>query len=191
MNEPLGLEPRTVRVVAYDDRWPDLFAGEAARVAHAVHAAGLPPLVLEHVGSTSVPGLAAKPILDIAAGYRVGTPAAIHVPALEQLGYIHRGDGGLPGREFFRRGELRSHHLHLVELGGVHWTRYLAFRDALRADPMLRDAYARLKQSLATRFPRDRESYIAGKTEFVERVLRAAGAGAADDVTPSQGEGRS
>ena len=95
-----------------------------------------------------------------------------YVAVFASLGYMHRGDGGLPGREFFRRGALRSHHLHLVEHDGVHWSRYLRFRDALRANPALRDAYAELKRALAGEFPRDREAYITGKTDFVERVLR-------------------
>lgn len=173
MSEPLGLESKTVRVVPYDARWPELFRAEAARITHAIAAAGLPGLVLEHVGSTAVPGLAAKPILDLAAGRPGAVPAAAYVPVLESMGYIHRGDGGIPGREFFRRGALRSHHIHLVEHDGLHWRRYLRFRDALRSDPALREAYAELKRALATRHPRDREAYIAGKTEFVEAALRA------------------
>ena len=173
MHEPLGLESKTVRVVSYDDRWPDLFDAEAARIVGAVTSAGLPPLAIEHVGSTAVPGLAAKPILDLAAGRPPDILSRTYIPILESLGYIYRGDGGLPGREFFRRGMLRSHHIHLVELGGTHWSRYLRFRDALRADPALRDAYADLKRVLAVQFPRDREAYIAGKADFVERVVRA------------------
>ena len=172
MTEPLGLESKTVRVVAYDDRWPALFEDEAQRIALAVTAASLPKLALEHVGSTAVPGLAAKPILDIGAAYSPELTPSAYVAVLESLGYVYRGDGGLPGREFFRRGTIRSHHLHLVKWGGEHWRRYLEFRDALRADPALRDAYAELKRSLAARYSRDREAYITSKTEFVERVLR-------------------
>lgn len=169
--EPLGLASKTVRVAPYDARWPLLFDAERERIDDAVRAAGLPLLELEHVGSTSVPGLAAKPILDIAAGRASAVPGAEYVPVLERLGYVHRGEQGLPGREFFRRGELRSHHLHLVERGGMHWRRYVVFRDALRADVALRDAYGALKQELARRFPHDREAYIDGKTEFVTRVV--------------------
>jgi GrpB-like predicted nucleotidyltransferase (UPF0157 family) len=173
MPEPLGLEAKTVRIVPYDDRWPDLFDTESIHIVGAVAAAGLPPLAIEHVGSTAVRGLAAKPVLDIAAGRPAHALAVAYIPVFESLGYIYRGDGGLPGREFFRRGVLRSHHLHLVELGGTHWSRYLRFRDALRADPDLRDAYTDLKRALAEQFPRDREGYIAGKADFVERLLRA------------------
>lgn len=173
MAEPLGLESKMVRVVPYDDRWPVLFDAEAERIVDAVACAGLPKLSLAHVGSTAVPGLAAKPILDVAAAHVAGTAASAYIGAFESLGYEYRGDGGLPGREFFRRGVPRSHHLHLVEQNGTHWVRFLRFRDALRAHPALRDAYAALKQSLAARYPWDREAYVAGKSEFVEGVLRS------------------
>jgi GrpB-like predicted nucleotidyltransferase (UPF0157 family) len=172
MTEPLGLESKTVRVVPYDERWPALFEAEAKRIVDAVTVAGLPELALEHVGSTAVPGLAAKPILDIAAGHAAGTAPSVYIAVFESLGYLYRGNGGLPGREFFRRGELRSHHLHLVERTGSHWMRYLRFRNNLRDDPLVRDAYAALKQALAVQYPRDREAYILGKTEFVESILR-------------------
>jgi GrpB-like predicted nucleotidyltransferase (UPF0157 family) len=173
MSDPLGLESKTVRVVPYDNRWRGLFDVEATRIADAVGYAGLPTLTLEHVGSTAIPGLAAKPILDIAAGHAADTVASTYISVLESLGYVYRGNRGLPGREFFCRGALRSHHLHLVEENGTHWVGYLRFRDALRTDPALRDAYAALKQSLAARYPCDREAYMAGKTEFVEGVLRS------------------
>ena len=181
MPEPLGLESKAVRVVPYDDRWPSLFQAEAGRIAAALARFGVPPLAIEHVGSTAVPGLAAKPILDVAAGRPSGITPAAYIEVFESLDYVYRGDGGLPGREFFRRGVLRSHHVHLVEHAGAHWNRYIRFRDTLRADPSLRDAYADLKHSLAMRFPRDREAYIAGKSEFVERVLSRGGAGAAQN----------
>ena len=171
LQEPLGLESKAVRVVPYDDRWPLLFRAEAVRIVAALARFRVPALAIEHVGSTAVPGLAAKPILDIAAGRPPGITPATYIEVFESLDYLYRGDGGLPGREFFRRGALRSHHVHLVEHAGAHWNRYIRFRDTLRDDQALRDAYAELKHSLATRFPRDRESYIAGKAEFVERVL--------------------
>lgn len=174
MTEPLGLESKTVRVVPYNVRWAELFRLEAARLSDAVSAAGLPALRVVHVGSTAVPGLAAKPVLDIAAGRPIDTPPATYISVFEAVGYVHRGESGLPGREFFRRGDPRSHHLHLVEYDGWHWRRYIAFRDALRADDSLRDAYATVKHELAAQFPLDREAYIEGKTAFVEGVLNGA-----------------
>jgi GrpB-like predicted nucleotidyltransferase (UPF0157 family) len=183
MPEPLGLASKTVRVVPYDVRWSSLFSAEASRLADAIASAGLPALRFEHVGSTSVPGLAAKPILDIAAGRASGVAASVYVKVLEDSGYVYRGESGLPGREFFRRGQLRSHHLHLVEHDGWHWRRFLGFRDALQSDAALRDAYAALKHDLAAQYPHDREAYIDGKTGFVEDVVRASGTNRVEEST--------
>jgi GrpB-like predicted nucleotidyltransferase (UPF0157 family) len=168
----LGLESGTVRVVPYDPRWAELFAAEADRIRAALGAEL--PLALEHMGSTAVPGLAAKPIIDLLGGYPPGAQAERYVEPLVRAGYIHRGEQEIPGREFFRRGAPRSYHLHVAVQGGTFWRTHLAFRDALRARPEVRDAYAALKMQLAQRFPRDREAYIEGKTAFVRQVVAEA-----------------
>ena len=175
MTRSLGLESGVVRVVDYDPAWPGLFDAEAAGIADAVARRGLPPLLLEHIGSTAIPGLRAKPILDVLAAHRDDIPAAVYVDVMIAVGYIHRGDRGLPGREFFRRGDPRSHHVHLTAVGGTHCRDYLAFRDALRRSPALAAEYAALKSALAARHPRDRERYIEGKTAFVRRILAVSG----------------
>ena len=169
----LGLESGTVRVVPHDPAWPSLFADEAARLRAVAESSGL-PLALEHTGSTAVPGLAAKPILDILGGHPPGASVGPYVEALERAGYVHRGEQGIAGREFFRRGTPRAYHLHLVVQGGAFWREHLAFRDALRARADLRAAYAALKLDLAQRFPRDREAYTDGKGAFVHRVVAEA-----------------
>jgi GrpB-like predicted nucleotidyltransferase (UPF0157 family) len=169
---PLGLESRTVRIVPYDDRWPILFASESERIRVAL-GADL-PLTIEHMGSTGVPGLAAKPILDLMGGYPAGAQVSFYVEALVRAGYVHRGEQEIPGREFFRRGDPRAYHLHLAVKDGAFWREHLAFRDALRARPELREAYTALKLELARKFPHDREAYIFGKTEFVRGVVGEA-----------------
>ena len=168
----LGLESGIVRVVAHDPAWARLFAEEAQRLRRAL-TADL-PIALEHVGSTAVPGLAAKPVLDLLGGYPAGAGVAEYVRAVVAADYVHRGEQGISGREYFRRGEPCSHHLHLVVAGGSFWREHLAFRDALRADAALRQAYAQLKVELARRFPRDREAYTNGKSEFIRRVVARA-----------------
>ena len=168
---PLGLESGTVRVVPYDPEWPKLFQAESARLAVAL---GPLEVRLEHAGSTAVPGLLAKPVLDILAGYTDEAQRAPLVSALQRAGYEHRGPQGIPEREFFRRGEPRSYHVHLTQVGSLFWQGHLAFRDRLREDPGLRDAYAALKARLAAEHPRDREAYIDGKTDFVRGVLGAS-----------------
>lgn len=161
MTDSLGLESGAVRVVDYDPRWPDLFAAEAGRLGPVCNELRLR---LEHVGSTAIPGMCGKPVLDIA----TGRPPEVSVPAciasLEAAGYEHRGEQGVPGREFFRRGRPRSYHIHLVRQGGLLWRRYIGFRDHLRAHREEADQYAKLKRVLAVQFPRDREAYIAAKS---------------------------
>jgi GrpB-like predicted nucleotidyltransferase (UPF0157 family) len=167
----LGLEGGVVRLVPYDPAWPGLFSAEAKRLQKLFAAAGL-VVTLEHTGSTAIPGLAAKPILDILGGYAEGTPVRECIDVLTAAGYVHRGEQGIPGREFFRRGNPRSIHLHLTAIESPFWRDHLTFRNRLRADNALRDAYAALKHDLAARFPRDREAYIEAKGPFVNDLLQ-------------------
>jgi GrpB-like predicted nucleotidyltransferase (UPF0157 family) len=172
----LGLESGIVRVVGHDPAWAGLFAEEAHRLRHAL--TDDLAIALEHVGSTAVQGLAAKPVLDVLGGYPADASVDRYIRALVAAGYVHRGELGIPGRQYFRRGDPCSHHLHLAVIGGSFWREHLAFRDALRADAALRQAYAELKVELARRFPRDREAYTNGKSEFIRRAVARALGGA-------------
>lgn len=169
----LGLESKQVRVVPYQAGWPALYAAEVARVASVLAATGV-ALRLEHTGSTAVPGLAAKPIIDILAGLAGEDDRAAVIVGLKAAGYQHRGEQEIPGRDFFRRGEPRQYHLHLTVEGSAFWDDHLTFRDWLRTNPAAGEEYAALKEALAARHPGDREAYIEGKTAFVEGVLRVA-----------------
>jgi len=157
------LTPRDPVVLAEPDpAWEALAAAEAARVREALGAQEV-----EHVGSTSVPGLAAKPIVDLMAGL---APLAIEpeqIRAMEALGYEALGEFGLPGRVYFR---APDRHVHAVELGGDHWTRHLAFRDYLRAHPKEAAAYAEEKRRALAASGGDGERYWAEKALFVEAL---------------------
>jgi len=166
----LGLESGTVRVVPHDSAWPHLFLVEGERLNRIFALRNL-PIVIEHTGSTAVPGLAAKPILDILAGYVHGADVQAYISTLIEADYDHRGEQGIPGREFFRRGDPRAYHVHLTAIESGFWRDHRTFRDRLRTDNALRDRYAALKQDLAAQFPRDREAYIAAKESFVKDVL--------------------
>ena len=170
MNAPLGLESGTVRVMPHDPRWSMLFAQEAKRIRGALAARDL-QLVIEHMGSTAVSGLSAKPIIDILAGWDRVEMLPRVIATLQDAGYIHRGEQGIPGREFFRRGDPRQYHLHLAQFRGTFWQDHLAFRDLLRTDDRIAGEYDTLKHGLAERYPRDREAYIDGKTVFVQEML--------------------
>lgn len=157
--------------------WPADFAAVAAEL-RAVWSAPCPEVL--HIGSTSVPGLCAKPVLDVLMGVRALDDATAHSPALARLGYRYRPEyeAELPERRYFVRpegpGRLRVH-LHAVLPGGALWRAHLVFRDALRADPALAAAYATLKRELAQRHADDKAAYTAAKGPFIQRVLAAAG----------------
>ena len=129
---------------------------------------------VEHIGSTAVPGLAAKPVVDLLAGLESLDLAPEQIRAMEALGYEALGEYGLPGRLFFRKGsEPRTHHVHAVELGGEHWRRHLAVRDYLRAHRDEADAYAAEKRRVAAGAS-DRDEYTLGKAAFVEALEQRA-----------------
>jgi GrpB-like predicted nucleotidyltransferase (UPF0157 family) len=134
-------------------------------------------VTIEHVGSTAVPGLAAKPIidLDVVIADRADLPAVME--RLRSLGYLHEWDLGVPGREAFTTpAGTPPHHLYVCAVGTPALNRHLAFRDALRADSALAAAYGELKRTLATRLNPDRNAYTEAKSAFVEQALVAASA---------------
>jgi GrpB-like predicted nucleotidyltransferase (UPF0157 family) len=169
-----GLPHGIVQLADWNPRWAELYAVEASRLRNAL---GSLALGIEHYGSTSVPGLVAKPILDILVGAPETTDPAPYVAALAPLDYVYAVHAGVPDHLVFGRGVARTHLVHVVRHGGDAWTRALAFRDALRADSVLRDRYASLKRELVQRYRDDRSRYTAAKGAFIERVLRDAARG--------------
>jgi GrpB-like predicted nucleotidyltransferase (UPF0157 family) len=161
----------TVVLVQYDEAWPSLFVEERVRIEGAL---GSWVKGIEHVGSTAVPGLAAKPILDIMVGVGNLRDAERYIRPLEELCYEYRGEAGVPGRLFFRKGNPRTHHLHVTDIGSQFWERHLVFRDYLRAHPETAREYARLKHFLADRFRGERAAYTEAKTGFISEVIRRA-----------------
>jgi GrpB-like predicted nucleotidyltransferase (UPF0157 family) len=168
---------RPVRVVPYDPAWPAL-AREAARAI--VEACGGLVLRVEHVGSTAVPGLAAKPVLDLMPalartedGERIG-------PMMTALGYAVRGELGILGRHLFTRRidgdtHVEQHNVHAYETSHPEWERHLVFRDALRADGVMRAEYERVKRALAEQYRDDLATYAESKSPFIDEVIAAHG----------------
>ena len=160
-----------VMLQAYDRRWPDRFVAERDRLL------ALLPLVfvdIEHIGSTAVPGLVAKPIVDLMAGVETMAMAKSLAEPLCDNGYTTSAEfnATLTDRQWFMRWAdgHRTHHLHIVVYGGDVWARHLRFRDALRASPVFAARYAALKAELAVRHPTDREAYTSAKTAFVNSL---------------------
>jgi len=164
----LGLERGIVRLVEYDPGWPGLYEQEAAAIRSALADEAA---CIEHYGSTAVPGLCAKPIIDILIGIENLDAVPSHVPAMEALDYEYKGEDGIPGRHLFAKHEVRTHYAHMVVLDGDFWNRNLLFRNFLREHGEWRDKYAALKRQLAEQFPDNRKGYTEAKTDFIEIVV--------------------
>lgn len=167
----LGLARGAVALYPYTAEWPLLFQNEAARLQAAI---GAHVLDIQHVGSTSIPGLPAKPILDIGVAVENFEAAAVCIQPLAALGYHYRGERGIPRRHYFVKGDPSTHHLHMNEIHSADWQQQIAFRDYLRQHPEAVHAYATLKAQLASQFPDDRLAYTESKSGFIAGVLQKA-----------------
>jgi GrpB-like predicted nucleotidyltransferase (UPF0157 family) len=161
-----------VIVLDYDPNWPGLFQSLRKRIAEAL---GNLAAAIEHVGSTAVPDLAAKPVIDIDVLLASATMLPAAIERLASLGYVHEGNLGIPEREaFLAPANDPPHHLYVCPPGSSEFRRHVAFRDYLRAHPKDAKLYGNLKTALAERFREDRSAYIAAKREFVaELTIRA------------------
>lgn len=171
-----------VVVDPYSTRWPVVFDTVRDELSSA-----LVPVAaaIEHIGSTSVPGLAAKPVIDVLVGVRALADVESRIAALDACGYayVQKYERELPMRRYFVKASVLSLrvHVHAVAQGSRLWCEHLGFRDALRADAGLRARYQQLKLQLAATHADDKPAYTAGKAPFIQSVLASfAGAGARD-----------
>ena len=161
---------RRVSVVPYDPNWPDAFSLASEEVRSAL---GDNLLAIHHIGSTAIPGIWAKPVIDLMPVVHEFARVEEHVAAMRALGYEAMGEFGIPGRRYFRRGGpdgLRTHNVHAFEHGSPHVARHLAFRDFMRAHPDLARQYSDLKRQLADRYPRNIEGYMDAKDAFIKEM---------------------
>jgi len=163
----LGLPNDEVIVSSYTDDWPLIYQTEVKRIQKAI---GMYILDIQHIGSTSVPGLCAKPIIDIAIAVESFEGATVCIAPLEKIGYRYRGENGMPRRHYFVKGDPRTHHIHMLEENSENWARHIRFRNRLRSNPLLIQEYGALKLALASNYHRNRYSYQKGKSEFIARV---------------------
>ncbi len=161
-----GSGARTIEVVDYDPAWPSQFLQEQSVVRRVL---GEQVAALEHGGSTAVPGLAAKPIIDMWAALRWPIRAQ-DVEAMAAIGYVYLGEGALEDQDLFVKLTPPVCHLHCYPAGHPELDRHLGFRDWLRSNPQGAAAYARLKRELAQRFSGDRPAYTEAKSDFIEAV---------------------
>lgn len=161
--------PQHITVLEYDRAWPLKYEKEKEKITAILkeNCAGI-----WHIGSTAVPGLAAKPILDILCAVQSLEAVDALSEDFARLGYEYLGEFGIPGRRYLRKGgDERTHQIHIFQADDQHnIRRHLAVRDYLRSHEAARAAYAELKKKLAQRFPYDIEGYCDGKEEFVQRM---------------------
>ena len=162
MDEPIQL-------AAYNPRWPDVYAAEALRISSELPTTDI---VIEHIGSTAVPGLMAKPIIDVMVGTK-GSLATLR-PALVALGYEDLGEAGVPDRIYLRRRDDQAFNVALVERDGKHWKSNLALREFLRANPEAAQKYAEIKCTAFERGNSSLQAYSDFKGAFVTNLLLEA-----------------
>jgi GrpB-like predicted nucleotidyltransferase (UPF0157 family) len=163
---------RPVIIAPYDPEWITKYEGEKLRIEVAM---GAYIRGIEHIGSTAIPGLPAKPIIDILGGITSLIDAPSFIPHLEEIGYcyIPEYEAQLPQRRYLTRAEAGYEviHLHIVEITSQFWRDHLAFRDRLCSNNSLRDAYGSLKTELAIKYGNDRVGYTNAKVEFIHKAL--------------------
>lgn len=176
-----------VEVVDYNPAWVTAFRQEAHRL-RAVFGEGL--VAIHHIGSTSVPGLSAKPVIDIMPVVRDIARVDTFNSQMQAIGYECMGEFGIPGRRYFRRGgDVRTHHVHVFAAGDSNVNRHLVFRDYLRLHSEDAARYAALKSKLAQKFPHDIDGYVDGKDALVKEIEAKASAwqaATADSSSKSQ-----
>jgi len=163
-----------VRPVAHDPSWSRKFEGEAARIGAALGGAAT---AIHHIGSTAIPGIFAKPIIDILVEAPSVEAVDEKTASMEALGYEAKGEFGIPGRRYFRKNDeagIRQFHVHAFAADSEGVVRHLAFRDYLRSHPDAAQEYSQLKRELAERYPTDDEAYMDGKDPFIKVTQRAA-----------------
>ena len=159
-----------ITVVPYDSRWPQKFERAAGEIAAAL---GPNVLAIHHIGSTSIAGIHAKPVIDILAVVADLHAVDLRNAQMQGLGYEVMGEFGIEGRRYFRRDDSagrRTHQIHTFAAGSPHVTRHVAFRDFLRAQASFAREYGELKRRLAAAHPHDIDAYVDGKDGFIKEM---------------------
>ncbi|NOR45469.1 MAG: GrpB family protein [Candidatus Delongbacteria bacterium] len=167
----IGLEKGKVILVEYDKSWGVEFENEKNSIQRAITDY---KIGVEHVGSTSIDSLCAKPIIDILIGIEHFDDGFECIHDLEAIRYESKGENGVQGRHFFAKGNPRTHHIHMVEINSSFWNEHLLFRDYLRNNSDTRIRYSELKKELALKYVNDREKYTSSKSEFIQRIIKKA-----------------
>ncbi|HEY0122688.1 MAG TPA: GrpB family protein [Rhizobium sp.] len=174
-NFGLGVRNKSVTLAEPNAKWQKAYVLEEAAIRRVL---GDLAVDIQHIGSTSIPSIKAKPIIDIAVGVKRFNDGLSCIMPMEKIGYDYAGNQIVPDDHIFGRGikgETRTHLVHIVEYGGINWNRWILFRDRLRASPDLAQAYEMLKIDLAGKYAENRAAYTEAKRAFVDSVVTMPG----------------
>jgi len=168
--EIIGLDRKIVKLSQFCPEWIKLYKDEEKKLEKAI---GSLVVDIKHIGSTSIPGICAKPIIDILVGVDSMKTADKTIGIMEKSGYQFKGEAGIPGRYFFVKGteDKRTHHLHMIVHNSERWGNYLLFRECLLNNKTIRDEYCKLKIKSAKKYEHDRELYTESKSNFIQKTL--------------------
>lgn len=165
---------RKVEVVPHNPQWREAFEVESQQISRVL---GENYAIVHHIGSTAIPGIYAKPIIDFLVEVKDVVKVDEQTPKMESLGYQAMGEYGIPGRRYFRKDNvlgIRTHHVHFFEVGSAEIERHLIFRDYAIAHPEEAQKYSDLKRDLAQKYPQDIEGYMDGKDGLIKTMERKA-----------------
>lgn len=165
---------RKVEVVPHNPKWRDAFEVESKYIADVLSENFV---AIHHIGSTAIPGIYAKPIIDVLVEVQDITKLDEQSSAMKSLGYEGMGEYGIPGRRYFRKDNQawsRTHHIHTFKVGSLQIKRHLAFRDYLIAHPEVAQRYSELKRELAEKYPHNIDGYMDGKDSFIKEIDKKA-----------------
>ena len=166
----IGLKRGIVELKPYNPQWNAFYIQEEELISSAITDF---LIEIQHIGSTAIPDIVAKPIIDIAVAIDSLRNIEKIIAPLEGVGYIYRGEQGIPDRHLFVKGgeDFRTHHLHVMDKTHYEWKKHIVFRDYLRNHPEEAKRYSELKMKLAKEFENDRESYTENKSTFIQNIL--------------------
>ena len=168
----INLNNRIIEVVDYDPNWENIFQTEKAALAKAI---GSNAVKIEHIGSTSVIGLSAKPVIDILIEVTNLTSLDSANKSIEALGYIVKGENGISGRRYFQKGDNQhSHHVHAFQTSDLHLLRHIAFKEYLIAHPIIAAEYDKIKKEAVSKNDNDINIYMTLKNGFIQKHEKLA-----------------
>ena len=165
-------DKRRVGIVSYNPNWKEIYKEESKKIKNV-----LSDIIVDihHIGSTAIPGIKAKPVIDILVEVKDIEAVGRYNNKMEELGYEVMGEHGIPKRRFFRKGgNKRTHHIHIFQVGNEEIERYINFKEYLIAHPDKAWEYSKLKEKLANKYTYDVENYTNGKSDFIKEIDRKA-----------------